>query len=101
VAQAKAGRIRALGEMAKRLPVNSRARTTHRDHADPTDRIREVISSGGKVIREIVPECPAKSTSTTKASIASERRSDQRKPDAIWSMAAEPEEGMVYTGTVT
>ncbi|MGH6957072.1 MAG: polyribonucleotide nucleotidyltransferase, partial [Caulobacteraceae bacterium] len=57
LAQAKDGRLHILGEMAKAL---TSARAELGEHAPriesfkiPTDKIREVIGTGGKVIREI------------------------------------------------
>ena len=62
--QAKDGRIHILGEMSKAL---DRARAELGEHAPrietfkiPTDKIREVIGTGGKVIREIVEKTGAK-----------------------------------------
>ncbi|OJU22033.1 MAG: polyribonucleotide nucleotidyltransferase [Afipia sp. 62-7] len=64
LAQAKDGRIHILGEMAKALTV---ARAELGEHAPrievlqiPTDKIRDVIGTGGKVIREIVEKTGAK-----------------------------------------
>ena len=62
--QAKDGRVHILGEMAKALTA---ARAELGEHAPrievfhiPTDKIREVIGTGGKVIREIVEKTGAK-----------------------------------------
>ena len=62
--QAQAGRLHILGEMSKAL---TGAREELGEHAPrietikiPTDKIREVIGSGGSVIREIVAESGAK-----------------------------------------
>jgi polyribonucleotide nucleotidyltransferase len=105
--QAKGGRIHILGEMSKAI-VEARAEVG--EHAPrietmkiPTDKIREVIGSGGKVIREIVEKTGAKvdisDDGTVKVSSA-----DQKKIKAavnwIKSIAAEPELGMIYEGTV-
>lgn len=105
--QAKGGRIHILGEMSKAI-VEPRAEVG--EHAPrietmkiPTDKIREVIGSGGKVIREIVEKTGAKvdisDDGTVKVS-----SSDQKKIKAavnwIKSIAAEPEIGMIYEGTV-
>ncbi|MEO5807963.1 polyribonucleotide nucleotidyltransferase, partial [Devosia sp.] len=64
LAQAKGGRIHILGEMAKAL---TSSRTEVGEFAPrietmkiPTDKIREVIGTGGKVIREIVEKTGAK-----------------------------------------
>jgi polyribonucleotide nucleotidyltransferase len=105
--QAKDGRIHILGEMAKAL-------TQHRDqlgeHAPrievfniPVDKIREVIGSGGKVIREIVEKTGAKidisDDGTVKVASAS---GDAMKAAINWikSIASEPEIGHIYEGTV-
>jgi polyribonucleotide nucleotidyltransferase len=57
LAQAKDGRMHILGEMAKAL-TEVGAFSIHAPRIEtmqiPTDKIREVIGSGGKVIREIV-----------------------------------------------
>ncbi|MGQ7793110.1 polyribonucleotide nucleotidyltransferase [Faunimonas sp. B44] len=105
--QAKAGRLHILGEMAKALGT---ARSELGEHAPrievmkiPVDKIREVIGSGGKVIREIVDKTGAKvnieDDGTVK--IAS---SDGEKIRAamkwIQGIAAEPEVGAIYQGTV-
>src|SRR6201995_2525152 len=62
--QARDGRLHILGEMAKAI---TSARSELGEHAPrietmkiPTDKIREVIGSGGKVIREIVEKTGAK-----------------------------------------
>jgi polyribonucleotide nucleotidyltransferase len=105
--QAKDGRLHILGEMAKAL-------TQHRDqlgeHAPrievfniPVDKIREVIGSGGKVIREIVEKTGAKidigDDGTVKVASAS---GDAMKAAINWikSIASEPELGRIYEGTV-
>lgn len=107
LAQAKDGRIHILGEMAKAI---TSARPELGEFAPrieqikiPTDKIREVIGSGGKVIREIVEKTGAKvdiqDDGTVKVSSA-----DQKKIKAainwIKSIAAEPEVGVIYEGTV-
>jgi polyribonucleotide nucleotidyltransferase len=106
LAQAKAGRLHILGEMNKAL--SSAAEFS--EHAPrietmqvPTDKIREVIGSGGKVIREIVEVSGAKVDINDEGiiKIASPNGEAIKKAyDMIWSIVAEPEEGMVYTGTV-
>ena len=63
LAQAKEGRMHILGEMNKASDRGGRfldPRPADRDHEVPTDKIREVIGSGGKVIREIVEVSGAK-----------------------------------------
>jgi polyribonucleotide nucleotidyltransferase len=105
--QAKGGREHILGEMAQAI-------TASRDHVGefaprietitiPTDKIREVIGSGGKVIREIVEKTGAKvdinDDGTVKVS-----SSDGKAIDAaikwIKGITDEPEVNAIYQGTV-
>ncbi len=105
--QAKGGRLHILGEMAKAL--NS-ARAELGEHAPrietfkiPTDKIREVIGTGGKVIREIVEKTGAKvnieDDGTVKVASAN---GEQIKAAINWikSIASDPEIGTIYEGTV-
>jgi len=106
LAQARDGRLHILAEMAKAL-------TKANDFSEyapkietlqiPTDKIREVIGSGGKVIREIVEVSGAKVDINDDGiiKIASNNQAAIRKAyDMIWSIVAEPEEGKIYTGRV-
>jgi polyribonucleotide nucleotidyltransferase len=107
LAQAKDGRIHILGEMAKALPE---ARSELGEHAPrieviniPTDKIREVIGSGGKVIREIVEKTGAKvdiSDDGTVKVASSDGKAIEAALNWIKSIAAEPEVGTIYQGTV-
>ena len=106
LAQAKVGRVHILGEMNKALSSASEF-SEHAPRIEtmqvPTDKIREVIGSGGKVIREIVEVSGAKVDINDEGiiKIASPNGEAIKKAyDMIWSIVAEPEEGMVYTGTV-
>ncbi|MDB4053610.1 polyribonucleotide nucleotidyltransferase [Octadecabacter sp.] len=106
MAQAKEGRMHILGEMNKALSGASEF-SEHAPRIEtmqvPTDKIREVIGSGGKVIREIVEVSGAKVDINDEGiiKIASPNGEAIKKAyDMIWSIVAEPEEGMVYTGTV-
>jgi polyribonucleotide nucleotidyltransferase len=105
--QAKDGRNHILGEMAKAIDT---ARSEVGEFAPrietikiPTDKIREVIGTGGKVIREIVEKTGAKinieDDGTVKVS-----SSDGKQIDAaikwIKSITDEPEVGEIYQGTV-
>ncbi len=106
LAQAKAGRIHILGEMNKALSGAGEF-SIHAPRIEtmqiPTDKIREVIGSGGKVIREIVEVSGAKVDINDEGiiKIASPNGDSIKKAyDMIWSIVAEPEEGAVYTGTV-
>jgi polyribonucleotide nucleotidyltransferase len=105
--QAKDGRLHILGEMAKAL-------TQHRDqlgeHAPrievfniPVDKIREVIGSGGKVIREIVEKTGAKIDISDDGTVkVASANGDAMKAAINWikSIASEPEVGHIYEGTV-
>ena len=105
--QARAGRLHILEEMGKAL---ASGRTEFSEHAPrietmqvPTDKIREVIGSGGKVIREIVEVSGAKVDINDDGiiKIASPNGDAIKKAyDMIHSIVAEPEEGKVYLGKV-
>ena len=106
LAQAKDGRIHILGEMAKALTEASEF-SVHAPRIEtmqiPTDKIREVIGSGGKVIREIVEVSGAKVDINDEGiiKIASPNGEAIKKAyDMIHSIVAEPEEGAIYTGKV-
>src|SRR5690242_17167212 len=105
--QAKGGRIHILGEMNKAL---TGARAELGEHAPrieqikiPTDKIREVIGSGGKVIREIVEKTGAKinieDDGTVKIASAD---GDSIKAALKWikGIVAEPEVGEIYDGKI-
>jgi polyribonucleotide nucleotidyltransferase len=107
LAQAKDGRMHILGEMGKALTA---ARAELGEHAPriemfkiPTDKIREVIGTGGKVIREIVEKTGAKINIEDDGSVKVASASGESIKAAInWikSIAAEPEVGTIYDGTV-
>jgi polyribonucleotide nucleotidyltransferase len=105
--QAQAGRIHILGEMAKAI---SGAREEIGEYAPkietitiPTDKIRDVIGTGGKVIREIVSTTGAKvdvsDDGTVKVS-ASDGAKIKAAMDWIKSLTSEPELGAIYDGKV-
>ncbi len=105
--QAKGGREHILGEMSKAL---TSARAELGEHAPriesfkiPTDKIREVIGTGGKVIREIVEKTGAKvnieDDGTVKVASAN-GESIRAAVNWIKSITQEPELGMIYEGTV-
>ncbi|MBY6066511.1 polyribonucleotide nucleotidyltransferase [Leisingera aquaemixtae] len=106
LAQAKDGRLHILGEMGKALTEASEF-SVHAPRIEtmqiPTDKIREVIGSGGKVIREIVEVSGAKVDINDDGviKIASPNGEAIKKAyDMIYSIVAEPEEGAIYTGKV-
>ncbi|MCC6776344.1 MAG: S1 RNA-binding domain-containing protein, partial [Hyphomicrobiales bacterium] len=105
--QAKDGRLHILNEMSKAL---TSARSEVGEFAPrietikiPTDKIREVIGTGGKVIREIVEKTGAKINIEDDGTIKI-ASSDGKQIDAaikwIKSITDEPEVGQIYQGTV-
>ncbi|WP_395540611.1 polyribonucleotide nucleotidyltransferase [Neotabrizicola sp. sgz301269] len=106
LAQARDGRIHILGEMNKALsaPQGFSAYAPKIETMQiPTDKIREVIGSGGKVIREIVEVSGAKVDINDDGVIkiaSSDAAAIKKAYDMIWSIVAEPEEGHIYTGKV-
>jgi polyribonucleotide nucleotidyltransferase len=106
LAQAKAGRLHILGEMSKSI-TGAQEFSIHAPRIEtmnvPTDKIREVIGSGGKVIREIVE------TSGAKVDINDEGVIKIASPNAdsiktayemIHAIVAEPEANAIYKGKV-
>src|SRR5688500_10606741 len=107
LSQAKGGRLHILGEMAKAL---DKARAELGEYAPrietfkiATDKIREVIGTGGKVIREIVEKTGAKinveDDGTVKVASA-DGESIKAAVNWIKSIASDPEIGHIYEGTV-
>jgi polyribonucleotide nucleotidyltransferase len=106
LAQAKDGRLHILGEMAKAL-TSAQAFSEYAPKIEtmqiPTDKIREVIGSGGKVIREIVEVSGAKVDINDDGQIkiaSNDQKAIKKAYEMIWSIVAEPEEGQIYTGKV-
>jgi polyribonucleotide nucleotidyltransferase len=105
--QAKQGRLHILGEMSKAL---TGARSQLGEFAPrietmkiPTDKIREVIGTGGKVIREIVEKTGAKINIEDDGTIkvaSSDANSIKAAINWIKSIASDPEVGQIYDGTV-
>ena len=105
--QAKGGRLHILGEMAKAL---TNAREGVSDNAPritiiqvPKDKIREVIGTGGKVIREICEVSGAKVDIEDDGTIkvaAVDSAAGQKAIDMIRAIVAEPEIGTIYRGKV-
>ena len=105
--QAKGGRLHILGEMSKAL---TSARAELGEHAPriemfkiPTDKIREVIGTGGKVIREIVEKTGAKINIEDDGSVkvaSADGESIKAAINWIKSIASDPEPGKIYEGTV-
>ena len=105
--QARDGRLHILGEMAKGIDhardgVSSNAPRITTFNI-PKDKIREVIGTGGKVIREICETTGAKIDIEDDGTIkvaSSDSDAAQRAIDWIRGIVAEPELGVVYTGKV-
>ncbi len=106
--QAHEGRIHILGEMAKAIeaprekvsPLAPRIISLK----IPTDKIREVIGSGGKVIREIIEKTNTKIDISDDGvvKIASANTEDgEAALNIIIGIVAEPEEGVIYKGVIT
>jgi len=107
LAQAREGRLHILGEMSKAIDT---ARTTLSKYAPsittiqvPIDKIRDVIGSGGKVIKAIIAEtgCKIDINDDGKVNIASsDQAASQKAIDIIRGLTAEVEMGKVYKGIV-
>jgi polyribonucleotide nucleotidyltransferase len=105
--QAKDGRMHILGEMSKAI---TSARAELGEHAPrievfsiPVDKIREVIGSGGKVIREIVEKTGAKIDIQDDGAVkVASANAESIKAAINWikSIASDPEVGHIYEGTV-
>ena len=107
LAQAQGGRLHILGEMNKAL---TGARAELGEHAPrieqikiPTDKIRDVIGTGGKVIREIVEKTGAKinveDDGTVKVA-SSDHEAIKAAIKWIRGLTAEPEIGQIYDGKI-
>ena len=105
--QAKDGRLHILSEMSKALTA---ARPQLGEHAPrievikiPTDKIRDVIGTGGKVIREIVEKTGAKINVEDDGTVKVASAKGEAIEAAIkWikSLTSEPEVGAIYDGKV-
>jgi polyribonucleotide nucleotidyltransferase len=107
LAQAKDGRMHILGEMSKALAAGRAEFSAHAPRIEtmqvPVDKIREVIGSGGKVIRSIVEESGAKvdinDDGVIKIASANGASIDKAR-ELISAIVDEPEVGRIYTGKV-
>ena len=105
--QAKEGRVHILGEMERAI---STSRDSVNEHAPrittiniPKDKIRDVIGSGGKVIREITEQTGTKIDIEDDGTIKVAATTSAAGEAAIaWikDIVAEPEIGVIYDGTV-
>ena len=106
LAQAKDARLHILDEMANAL-TEAGEFSAHAPRIEtmkiPTDKIREVIGTGGKVIREIVEVSGAKVNIDDDGVIKiASANADQiaKAYEMINAIVAEPEEGVIYRGKV-
>ena len=107
LAQAKEGRLHILNEMANALSEGRAEFSAHAPRIETMqinpDKIREVIGSGGKVIRAIVDESGAKVDINDEGIIktaSADADSIAKAYAMINEIVAEPEAGKIYTGKV-
>ena len=105
--QALEGRIHILSEMAKEIKSHRKEVNEYAPRIEkmqiPTDKIREVIGAGGKVIKEICELSDAKIDIDDKGLItiyAKGKKSIEKALDEIKIIVVEPEVGQIYEGTV-
>jgi polyribonucleotide nucleotidyltransferase len=105
--QAKDGRLHILGEMSHALTGARSGLNAHAPRIEqmqiPVDKIREVIGSGGKVIREIVEKTGAKIDINDDGLIkiaSPDGESIEKAKKWIKSIVSEPEVGEIYEGKV-
>ncbi|KDA01612.1 polyribonucleotide nucleotidyltransferase [Hyphomonas oceanitis] len=105
--QAKGGRMHILAEMAKALDTSRDSLSENAPQMEimkvPTDKIRDVIGSGGKVIRGIVEESGAKVNIDDDGTVqisALDRPAIEKAMKMIKEITAEAEVGEIYQGTV-
>ncbi|GBD97984.1 MAG TPA: polyribonucleotide nucleotidyltransferase [Nitrospirae bacterium] len=105
--QAKKGRLYILEKMAEILPHPREALATYAPRIFTMkikpDKIRDVIGTGGKVIRGIVEETGVKIDIDDTGSIniaSADEESAQKAIEIVKGIVAEPELGKVYTGKV-
>ena len=107
LAQAKEGRAHILGEMAKALDHTREELSAHAPRIETLtvdkSKIRDIIGTGGKVIREICETTGAKidieDDGTVKVA-AVDNAAAQAAIDWIRNIVAEPEVGAIYRGKV-
>jgi len=105
--QAKGGRLHILDEMDKAITESRGSVGEYAPQIEiiniPTDKIRDVIGTGGKVIREIVDTTGAKVDVNDDGVVkvaSSDKASIKQAVDWIRSLTAEPEVGEIYKGKV-
>ena len=107
VAQAKEGRLHILGKMSEALETSREQLSDYAPQIHtikiPVDKIREVIGSGGSVIREITEKTNTKIDIEEDGTInvaAVDGDSAKKALDWIKDIVAEPEKGEIYHGKV-
>jgi polyribonucleotide nucleotidyltransferase len=107
LAQAKDGRMHILGEMSKALSQGRSEFSVHAPRIETMqinpEKIREVIGSGGKVIRGIVEESGAKVDINDDGIIkiaSPDAECIEKARELINAIVAEPEVGRIYKGKV-
>ncbi|UUX52112.1 polyribonucleotide nucleotidyltransferase [Nisaea acidiphila] len=105
--QAKDGRVHILGEMAKALTSSREGVSENAPRITtitvPTDKIREIIGPGGKMIREICETTGAKIDIDDDGVVkvaAVDNASTEAALERIRYIVAEPELGVIYNGKV-
>ncbi len=105
--QAREGRLHILGEMARGIAAARQEVSRHAPRITtitiPKDKIREVIGTGGKVIREITETTGTKIDIEDDGTIkiaATDETKTKAAIDWIKGIVAEPEVGVIYSGTV-
>lgn len=108
LSQAKAGRLHILGEMAKTLEI---PRSGVKDNAPKmvtlqinTDKIRDLIGPGGKVIREICDTASVKIDISEEGEVTvagSDKNSIDKALSMINNIVLDPEPGMIAEGVVS
>jgi len=105
--QAREGRLHILGEMSKALSTGRAGVSATAPKITvisvPKEKLRDIIGTGGKVIREIVESTGCKidinDDGTVKIAATSDAQA-QKAVDRIRGIVAEPEIGVIYTGKV-
>ena len=107
LAQAKDGRAHILGEMSKALGESRHELSAHAPRIETMqiakEKIRDVIGTGGKVIREIVADTGAKVDIDDEGTIkisSSDIAQIEAAKKWILGIVEEPEVGKIYTGKV-
>ncbi len=106
--QARNGRLHILGKMAETISTSNEDLKPHAPRMTvlkvPVDRIRDIIGSGGKIIRQLQEDSGAKIDIEDDGTVyvtATSGESSDRAISMIDDIIREIEEGEIFTGTVT